>query len=1255
MFLKRLNLNIGDNDNNTETGSDEIMATEATSPTIEMKQNNHDESKDEEHHDEDDYDQAEVVESSSKELSTSGLNNNINNNNKNNTINNSVKKPNLDKVVEKINNNKKEITSINSSNSVNLSNKNNNSSKIIKMSDLMKNNDKHLNGNSSEPEMAEEEDEIDEKSEVGDQESLANVQAQHNASAALAAAQQLMGANPAMFNPAMFPTGQAFQNVVAQFTANAVANNMDMDNVALLKSALFTLQQQQFLQFQLIQHLHSQLLRNNGGERGSGEENNDAERSETENEILTKRNEETTNVRRTNSENKNMSMEYDSPLKRLEEQSARQELDLSNRSRNSPSRKDQSEISNSDKHQSIKHHMQEQQQRLESQHANKPLTPLRSEYPSSQDIPHAYQHNFSLSNIITDHDSLPPMNESNSLAMLEKKAQEVLNSASQGILSNNLLDELAFANEKASPNGRNDPALFKHRCRYCGKIFGSDSSLQIHIRSHTGERPFKCNVCGSRFTTKGNLKVHFQRHTEKYPHIPMNPNPVPEHLDKYFPPLVPSEALKEQAPTGPPGTPGNNGGASSNPNSGSLNSHSNHLGGMGAFPTGFPGRGLLPDFFMPRPPAFDLFSNPMMAAQAAAELSRKPVDLSQVRKPEAPVSPVSDMRLSPEVVLKEEPTIIKEEPMDETLDLSDKSHNRDKSLEREEEMRPRSRSRERERERDREYSIRSHSQPNSHNVGDALAKVPCVSPSRSSSSSTSGSLYQDTVLDPAFFPSHLTRPDSRDSSWENFIEISSETSKLQELVDNIDNKTTEPNQCLVCKKVLSCRSALQMHYRVHTGERPFRCKICGRSFTTKGNLKTHMSVHRIKPPMRTLHQCPVCHQKFSNIFVLQQHIRLHTGEMTDLTPEQIRAAEIREFPDHPSELKMHPFGMGGRMPEFNHNHKRMADSDDENGDELNEPPSPKRLQQEEILPKRDGLRPRPPMISPSPGQAEDLRAMNIHRLSVRSNEELSRDSSPVSQASTEPAKRLRSSSPLRSSSSPPPMHHSTRSPITTPPGPEGLSRPPFPYGPPFLAMPHLPPFMQQPPFMRTGLPLVPTSPGMPPFGLFGVRGNTTTCNICFKTFACNSALEIHYRSHTKERPFKCTICDRGFSTKGNMKQHMLTHKIRDMFGNSNSGDESRMSTNSQDPSVKDSESTSGGSQINFAIKLEKSQSLQEFDRGNNDTNNKHLKESNMSDRGSPASDYTGGSSRNFNGISKEADIKKWCNKLNEMPENIAAS
>ena len=50
------------------------------------------------------------------------------------------------------------------------------------------------------------------------------------------------------------------------------------------------------------------------------------------------------------------------------------------------------------------------------------------------------------------------------------------------------------------------------------------------------------------------------------------------------------------------------------------------------------------------------------------------------------------------------------------------------------------------------------------------------------------------------------------------------------------------------------------------------------------------------------------------------------------------------------------------------------------------------------------------------------------------------------------------------------------------------------------------------------------------FGFFPARGNTT-CQVCLKVFACQSALEIHYRSHTKERPFKCPVCDRGFSTK----------------------------------------------------------------------------------------------------------------------------
>nr|XP_020644044.1 zinc finger protein ZFPM1 [Pogona vitticeps] len=48
----------------------------------------------------------------------------------------------------------------------------------------------------------------------------------------------------------------------------------------------------------------------------------------------------------------------------------------------------------------------------------------------------------------------------------------------------------------------------------CQKSCPSASSLEIHMRSHSGERPFVCLICLSAFTTKANCERHLKVHTD---------------------------------------------------------------------------------------------------------------------------------------------------------------------------------------------------------------------------------------------------------------------------------------------------------------------------------------------------------------------------------------------------------------------------------------------------------------------------------------------------------------------------------------------------------------------------------------------------------------------------------------------------------------------------------------------------------------------------------------------------------------------
>ena len=106
-----------------------------------------------------------------------------------------------------------------------------------------------------------------------------------------------------------------------------------------------------------------------------------------------------------------------------------------------------------------------------------------------------------------------------------------------------------------------------------------------------------------------------------------------------------------------------------------------------------------------------------------------------------------------------------------------------------------------------------------------------------------------------------------------------------------------------CNKKYSIQSRLQVHYRTHTGNKPFICKECGKAFNEKGNLKTHERFHseqrpfkcnfcnktyktngHLKDHIEIQHMkirkfaCHFCDKKFGRISTLKAHIRTHTGE-----------------------------------------------------------------------------------------------------------------------------------------------------------------------------------------------------------------------------------------------------------------------------------------------------------------------------------------------------------------------------------------
>ncbi|GFO21674.1 Zinc finger protein 253 [Plakobranchus ocellatus] len=57
-----------------------------------------------------------------------------------------------------------------------------------------------------------------------------------------------------------------------------------------------------------------------------------------------------------------------------------------------------------------------------------------------------------------------------------------------------------------------------YKCDVCGKAFRHHGNFSKHKRIHTGQKTYQCDVCGKGFTLLCNLSTHYRIHTGQRPY-----------------------------------------------------------------------------------------------------------------------------------------------------------------------------------------------------------------------------------------------------------------------------------------------------------------------------------------------------------------------------------------------------------------------------------------------------------------------------------------------------------------------------------------------------------------------------------------------------------------------------------------------------------------------------------------------------------------------------------------------------------------
>lgn len=80
--------------------------------------------------------------------------------------------------------------------------------------------------------------------------------------------------------------------------------------------------------------------------------------------------------------------------------------------------------------------------------------------------------------------------------------------------------------------------------------------------------------------------------------------------------------------------------------------------------------------------------------------------------------------------------------------------------------------------------------------------------------------------------------------------------------------------CDICGRDFSSKDLLRVHYKMHTGIKQYTCSYCPKAFVKRQYLITHERIHSGEKPFA----CEYCGKAFNQRTSLKTHIRGHTGE-----------------------------------------------------------------------------------------------------------------------------------------------------------------------------------------------------------------------------------------------------------------------------------------------------------------------------------------------------------------------------------------